>query len=144
MALFLVKLVSDIALCLWLSPLVPLLSIRSTRLGSSHRNLTNFETHLVSQQTLLVFLRSGIPTLHILVRAFPVLQRQEVEKDGRVPSFRVHVASCERPEDEELLRRRVRDGGQYDGTQRDPKVQLDPVRMANTAQQKPYPIATDH
>lgn len=80
----------------------------------------------MSQEALLILLRPGIPPLHVFFGTLPVLQWQEVEKDGGVSSVRVGVFSGQHPEQEELLRGGIRDGGQDDSTQGDAEVELDP------------------
>lgn len=81
----------------------------------------------MSQEALFILLRASVPPLHVFFGALPVLQWQKVEKDGRVPSVRIGIFSGQHPEQEELLRGRIRDGGQDDGTQGDAEVELDPV-----------------
>ena len=83
----------------------------------------------MTQETLRVLLRSSIPAFHILVTTFPILQRQKVEKDGRISAIRIGIFPSERSEEKELLRCRIRNGGQDDSADSNAEIESGPANV---------------
>ena len=91
-----------------LSALVPLLKEHGLHRAPSQ--MYN-KTHFVAHETLLAFGPSGVPLFKVIVDALTSSRFREVEVDDDDAAFTRRILSSQCPEEQELLRRRIGDGG---------------------------------
>jgi hypothetical protein len=87
-------------------------------------------THLVAHQALLALLAPSIPLFKVPLRALPVAYRRKIEEYGGVTAVGRGIAPAQRAKDDEFLGRRVRDGCQEEGADRDADGEFFPVVQA--------------